>query len=79
MPLSSAAAVLAVETFFGEITKSLLRGEDVQIRGFGTFKARKYKAYRGRSPRTGQAFHVKPRKRPVFKPAGSLKSQLNKQ
>ncbi len=77
-PLQASEAALAVETVFKEITKALLKGQNVQIRGFGSFEARKYKGYKGRSPRNGQLFYVKAKKIPFFKPAGSFKKELNK-
>ena len=68
-------AELAVNTVLDSITKSLQEGNRVEIRGFGTFEMRKYDAYQGRNPQTGQKIQVAAKKLPFFK-AGKLKEWL---
>jgi nucleoid DNA-binding protein len=39
--------------------QSIRSGEKIEMRGFGTFQVRSYRAYRGRNPRTGQVVAVR--------------------
>ena len=75
LPLSTAS--LLVNTVFEEIIKSLLKDQKVELRGFGTFGVKKYKAYKGRNPKNQQRVMVRAKKRPWFKP-GLLRESLNK-
>ena len=68
-------ADLTVNTVLDSIAQSLQEGNRVEIRGFGTFEMRKYDAYQGRNPQTGQKIQVAAKKLPFFK-AGKLKEQL---
>jgi len=47
-----------------------------QIRGFGAFTVRKYKAYKGRNPKNGEHVEVKPKKAPFFKVGKELKEMV---
>jgi len=76
IPKKTAAAV--VETFFGKMTNALSKGSRVEIRGFCSFHVRKYKAYKGRNPKTGKPVKVKSEKRPFFKCGRELKNRLLK-
>ena len=66
IPHSTSA--LFVKVFFDEISKALVKGKRVELRGFGTFGVKKYKAYKGRNPKTQEVIKVKAKKRPWFKP-----------
>jgi DNA-binding protein HU-beta len=69
----------AVNTIFGIIEKSLVKGDRVQIIGFGTFETRQRKARKGRNPRQPeQLIDIKASKAPVFKAGKSLKDAVNK-
>ena len=59
------------------MTASLERGEGIEIRGFGSFTVRKYKAYDGRNPRTGETVPVPPKRLPFFKVGKELKELVN--
>ena len=69
-------ATKAFEGIFEEIETSLLKDQNVEIRGFGSFFVKNYKGYKGANPRNGSPIYVKPKKRPVFKP-GKIKKFLN--
>lgn len=75
LPLST--ATLFIDTVFDEITQTLLQNGKVELRGFGTFGVKKYKAYKGRNPKNQQRVMVRAKKRPWFK-AGQIKDALNK-
>ncbi len=66
-----------VSTVFNGIAKTLAKGDRVEIRGFGSFKVKKYKGYKGRNPKTGEAIKVKPKKLPFFKCGKDLKERVN--
>jgi len=55
-----ARAELLVEEIFSSMSEALMRGENIEIRGFGRFTVRQYRAYDGRNPRTGATVHVRP-------------------
>jgi integration host factor subunit beta len=71
--LSTKEAKNFCNTFFGAIKKSLAKGDRVEIRGFGSFMVKNYKAYTGRNPKSGEKIHVPPKKLPSFKVGKKLK------
>jgi integration host factor subunit beta len=70
-------AELLVNVIFDSMEASLRRGERIEIRGFGSFEIREYRAYEGRNPRTGAAVGVKPKRLPFFKVGKELKERVN--
>ena len=66
-----------VNMFFDEMERSLIKGERVEIRGFGSFKIKEYAGYTGRNPRSGEKTKVKPKKLPVFKVGKELKERVD--
>ena len=68
---------LFVDTVFEEISKALLKDQRVEIRGFGTFGVKKYKAYKGRNPQNQKRITVRAKRRPWFKP-GIFHESINK-
>ena len=71
-------ATVVVGTFFDSVKQSLIRGERVEIRGFGSFKVKDYGGYTGRNPKTGDIVKVKPKRLPFFRPGKELKEFVNK-
>jgi len=76
--LSMTKAGDVVNTVFNGIAKTLAKGDRVELRGFGSFKVKKYKGYKGRNPKTGETIKVKPKKLPFFKCGKEMKEQINK-
>ena len=70
-------AELLVNVIFDSMEASLRRGERIEIRGFGSFEIREYRAYEGRNPRTGSAVAVKPKRLPFFKVGKELKERVD--
>jgi len=66
-----------VNTVFGNMEKALVEGERVEIRGFGSFKIKKYEGYQGRNPKTGQIINVSAKKLPFFKVGKELKERVD--
>lgn len=75
--LSRKDAEMVVDTFFGSITESMAAGDRVEIRGFGSFSVKRYKAYTGRNPKTGTQIHVPAKKLPFFKVGKELKEKVD--
>jgi len=70
-------AELLINAIFDCMEASLRRGERIEIRGFGSFEIRNYRAYEGRNPRTGSSVSVKPKRLPFFKVGKELKERVN--
>ncbi len=71
LPKVQAKSVL--EAVLESITKSLKKGEAVQLVGFGTFKVNKRAARTGRNPQTGQEMKIAATKVPAFVAGKALK------
>ena len=76
--LSKANAGAAINAVLEVITKSLAKGQDVTLIGFGTFKVNKRKARTGRNPQTGETMQIAATKVPAFKSGKSLKDAVSK-
>ena len=64
---------------FGDVvTDSLVKGEKVQLVGFGSFEVRKRAARKGRNPQTKEEIKIPASKAPVFKAGKALKELVNK-
>jgi integration host factor subunit beta len=70
-------AELLVNVIFDSMEASLRKGERIEIRGFGSFEIREYRAYEGRNPRTGSTVAVRPKRLPFFKVGKELKERVN--
>jgi integration host factor subunit beta len=75
--VSEATAEHAVSSVIGCMADGLVRGDRVELRGFGIFNVKAYDTYTGRNPVTGEAIQVKPKRMPCFKPGKDLKARLN--
>ena len=49
-------ATKVVGAFVDSVKEALLRGDRVEIRGFGSFKIKDYEGYTGRNPRPAASF-----------------------
>ncbi len=76
--LTKAKAAEAVDAFIETISKSLSKGKEVRLVGFGTFTSVKRKATEGRNPRTGAVIKIAASVQPKFKPGKALKDTVNK-
>ncbi len=75
--LSKSDSASAVEGVFGAIQKSLSKGDEVRLVGFGTFSVARRKASTGRNPRTGEPMQIKASNQPKFKAGKGLKDAVN--
>ena len=60
------------------ITASLIKGEKVQISGFGTFETKEREARVGRNPHTKEEIHIPATRVPGFKASKALKDIVAK-
>ena len=62
---------------FDEVTDALVRGDRVELRGFGAFSVRQRSSRVGRNPRTGAEVRVPDKVVPYFKTGKDLRVRLN--
>ncbi len=65
-----------VDGFLNAIKRALAKQQNIEIRGFGTFKVRKRKPRVARNPRTGETVEVPARPVPVFKPSKNFREEI---
>ena len=75
--LTKSEAAAVVDLFFNEMANALAKGDRVEIRGLCSFYVKKYKAYAGRNPMTGERVQVVPKKLPFFKCGTELKERVD--
>ena len=76
-PISKKEAATIVDLFFGKISEALADGDRVEIRGLCSFYVKKYTAYAGKNPKTGEPTRVKGKKLPIFKCGKELKERVD--
>ena len=67
----------ALNAFVDVVTAALVKGEKVQLVGFGSFEVRKRAARKGRNPQTKEEIKIPASKAPVFKAGKALKDLVN--
>ena len=60
------------------ITASLVKGEKVQLSGFGTFEIKERESRLGRNPRTKEAIEIPATRVPLFKASKALRDCVAK-
>ncbi len=65
-----------VDTIFDTIVKTLKKGDEVAIAGFGKFSVKLRKARDARNPKTGATVRVAAKKAPKFSAAKALKDAV---
>ena len=65
-----------VNGIIDEISSALAKDQRVEIRGFGCWKVKKYKSYKGKNPKDQTKITVRAKRRPRFK-QGVFKKILN--
>jgi len=66
-----------VNVVFETMSRALIRGERIEVRGFGSIEVRNYKNYTGRNPKTGDKIAVRGKKAPFFKVGKELRKKVN--
>ncbi|WP_333646584.1 HU family DNA-binding protein [Lacrimispora sp.] len=75
--LSKKDAEKAVKALTDVISEELVKGEKVQLVGFGTFEVSERAAREGRNPRSGEVMNIPASRTPKFKAGKALKDLIN--
>jgi integration host factor subunit beta len=65
-----------INLIFETMSRALVKGDRIEIRGFGAFEVRKYKDYTARNPKTGEKIAVGKKKLPFFKAGKELREKV---
>ena len=76
--LSKKDAEAALNAFVCAVEGALVKGDKVQLVGFGGFEVRERAARTGRNPQTGAEMKIDAAKVPAFKAGKALKDLINK-
>lgn len=66
-----------VNCCFDTMFEALVRGDRIEIRGFGSWYVKEYKSYTGRNPKTGSSVQVPEKKLPFFKVGKELRKRID--
>lgn len=75
--LSKADAGRAVDSLLATVQKTLKKGDEVALTGFGKFSVAHRGARTGRNPQTGAAVKIKASKTPRFSAGATLKQAVS--
>jgi len=76
--LTKKDAERAVSAAFETVTESLIKGDKVQVAGFGVFEVKNREARVGRNPRTKESIEIPATRLPAFKASKTLKDTVAK-
>ena len=76
--LTKKDAERVVNATIESITESLVKGDKVNVSGFGIFEVKAREARVGRNPRTKETIQIPATKLPAFKASKTLKDAVNK-
>ena len=66
-----------VNLVFDTMSRALINGDRIEIRGFGSFMVKQYKGYTGRNPKTGAKIEVNQKRLPFFKTGKELREKVD--
>src|SRR5690242_17972384 len=72
--ITKVKAEVAVEAVLEAMKDSMMRGERIELRGFGVFQVKPRKRGIGRNPRTGKEVKIPPGRTIRFKPGKELQN-----
>jgi integration host factor subunit beta len=75
--LSKSEAETVINLFFNKMAEALAQGDRVEIRGLCSFFVKKYRAYTGRNPKTGEKVKIAPKMLPFLKVGKELKERVD--
>jgi integration host factor subunit beta len=70
---------IVVDTILSEISQTLVDGNRVEIRGFGSFSTREREARKARNPKTGEYVSLGKRRAVYFRAGKELRERVNYQ
>ncbi len=74
--LTRADSARAIDSLVNTIQKTLKKGDDVALTGFGKFSVVKRGARNGRNPQTGQPVKIRASKAPKFTAGATFKTAI---
>ena len=75
--ISKASAKKALESFLGNVEKSLKKGDRVSLVGFGSWSNSRRAAREGRNPQTGKTIKIAAKNVVKFKAGSDLQKAVN--
>lgn len=75
--LSKKDAEKAIAAVVSSVEEALVKGDKVQLIGFGTFEVKERAARDGRNPKTGEKITIAASKHPGFVAGAALKNAVN--
>ena len=75
--LTPKQVTLLVDTVLSEISGALVRGDRVELRGFGAFSVRSRKSRKARNPRTNEVVSLGERYVPYFRAGKAMRERVN--
>ena len=75
--LSKKDAERALKAFTDVVSEELVKGEKIQLVGFGTFEVAEREEREGRNPKTGEKMMIAASRSPKFKAGKALKDMVN--
>jgi len=75
--LTKVDSARAIESLLDTVTRTLKKGDEVVITGFGKFSVVNRAARQGVNPRTGERVRIKASKAPKFSAGASLKQAVS--
>ena len=67
----------ALKAFTDVVAEELVKGEKIQLVGFGTFEVAEREEREGRNPKTGEKMTIAASRSPKFKAGKALKDMVN--
>jgi integration host factor subunit beta len=75
--VSKKDTALIINHILDNIGDALVKGDKVELRGFGSFKVKSRKPRLARNPRTGESVSVPAKQVPYFKASIEMKQKIN--
>jgi len=75
--LTQQDAEFAVKAILDAMNDALVRGQRIEIRGFGSFSVSHHAPRMGRNPRNGESVAIPQRRVPHFKPGKALREAVD--
>ena len=75
--LTQRDAETAVKSILDAMNDALVRGQRIEIRGFGSFSVSHHAPRMGRNPRNGESVAIPQRRVPHFKPGKALRESVD--
>ncbi len=76
--LTHKEAIQVVDAILEIVSRAIAQGKKVELRGFGSFGAKKRRGRNARNPKTGATVKVPPKAVPTFRASKTLKKMLGR-